>query len=187
MHGSSSSFCLHACAGAAWYAAAAIAAVVRRQFTALVIPGTRLLLGLGASAFTEQVIVAMVARGDASVAGELCCVMVDEAAGDLVVRLSVLLLSAGRTREAAALAIAFFTAARQHWHSTDAVACLLSEAIAQAVGLGHADAVAVVTDHMVQDGQNANVVAIMHKMVASGERGAGGGAVGGTPAVPACV
>ncbi|KAL6778105.1 hypothetical protein ACKKBG_A16940 [Auxenochlorella protothecoides x Auxenochlorella symbiontica] len=148
--------------------AALIATAVRNGAAGAMVATTRILLAFNALAFSRQVVVAMVNRGSAAEAGQLCCVAVEGGNSDIVVRLSIELLVSGFTREAAAVAAAFYAAARMRWASADPVAQLLSQAIVAAVRAEHAEQVADVTDQLVEGSQNELVLDIMRAMVAEG-------------------
>lgn len=148
--------------------AALIATAVRNGAAGPMVATTRILLAFNAVVFARQVVVAMVNRGSSAEAGQLCCVAVEGGNSDIVVRLSIELLVSGYTREAAAVAAAFYASARMRWASADPVAQLLSKAIVAAVRAEHAEQVADVTDQLVVGSQNELVLDIMRTMVAEG-------------------
>lgn len=125
---------------------------------------------MGGIDFACKVVVAMVARGSTAEAGQICRYAVERGALDVVTRVGLEMLVQRYTREAAAVAAAFFAAARSQWKTTKPVFDVLSDVIADAVRRGHAEQVAEVTDTLVAEGHAEFVTSIMQRMIDRGKR-----------------
>ena len=163
--------------GLAGVSAAVVALAVRHGASGPSLAVTRTLLSLGALAFSCDVVVALVQKGSAREAGQLCCYAVETESADVVRQIAVEMLVEGRIKEAAAVAVAFAEAARAKWGNIDRVLDLLSEAISQAVRRDRAANVAEVTDKLVKDGHPELVTSIMQRMMDKGKGGWEGGTV----------
>ena len=163
--------------GLAGVSAAVVALAVRHGASGPSLAVTRTLLSFGALVFSCDVVVALVQKGSAREAGQLCCYAVETESADVVRQIAVEMLVEGRIKEAAAVAVAFAEAARAKWGNIDRVLDLLSEAISQAVRRDHAANVAEVTDKLVKDGHPELVTSIMQRMMDKGKDGSEGWSV----------